>query len=121
MASIADILNVKWPGALYVLRGDDYKSLEWFSKGVPFPREDEIRVFSDEVDQILATRKKLRAQQDELLMSSPDALLIMVQALAVSVKEMQAQIRELKPDAAFAKSAEVDNLVSRIVAIQSKA
>ena len=51
MASISEILSRKWPGTEWVLTADDYSTLLWLSE-TPKPTEQEIRAFSDEVDQL---------------------------------------------------------------------
>lgn len=48
MATIPQILSVKWPGTDWTVEGDDYSTLVWRSENKP--TEAEIRAFSDEVD-----------------------------------------------------------------------
>jgi hypothetical protein len=50
MATLADILSKKWPGASWSLYGDDYNKLTWYPENtLPKPTEAEIRAFDTEV------------------------------------------------------------------------
>lgn len=66
MATIADILPIKWPNMGWSISGDDYETLMWYSP-TPQPTEAEIRAFSNEVDLILAERVRLGLIQDMLI------------------------------------------------------
>jgi hypothetical protein len=56
MATIAEILACKWPGASWRISEDDYGTLVWLSAG-DAPAEATIRALSDEVDLFQARRR----------------------------------------------------------------
>ncbi|MBI1181082.1 MAG: hypothetical protein GC201_11025 [Alphaproteobacteria bacterium] len=62
MAGIGDILARKWPGAEWLVRGDEYASLVWRSDGTA-PTEAAIRAYSDEVDVQIAREAMIVIQR----------------------------------------------------------
>ncbi|MGE0256816.1 MAG: hypothetical protein AB7N54_19485 [Alphaproteobacteria bacterium] len=89
MATLADILARKWPGARWSLRGDDYASLRW-AEDAPCPSEQDIRRHAAEVDADMAEDARAKQAQAELL-GEPGALLRIVAELAAAIADLQAQ------------------------------
>ena len=78
MATISEILPIKWPGQGWTITEDDYATLEWFGDA-PKPTEAAIRAFSAEVDAILAQKNLLVAAEERLLQAGPAQFLMFVQ------------------------------------------
>ncbi len=78
MATISDILGIKWPDPGWTIDGDDYAALKWY-RGDPKPTEAEIRAYSAEVDAILAQKNLLVAAEERLLQAGPAQFLMFVQ------------------------------------------
>lgn len=114
MATLAEILARKWPGAQWTIHGDDYARLEWLSgNAVPKPREEEIRAKAAEVDaEIEAERRAVMRR--EAILGDADRLFLALEVLARAVDELQA----LQPLAT--RTAPVDALITKLVEIRSK-
>ena len=83
MATLIEILSVKWPGIGATTTGDDYATLRWEGEGPP-PSEAEIRAFSGEVDAILAARAAKTAAETALMQVDPAPFLLLVQMSVAS-------------------------------------
>lgn len=96
MATLADILARKWPGARWSLRGDDYATLRW-AEVTPRPSEQDLRGHAAEVDALLAEEAKAR-QTHAALLGEPGALLGVLAELAASVADLQARTGMADPE-----------------------
>jgi len=96
MASLADILARKWPGARWSLRGDDYATLRWTGEGPP-PSEQDIRRQAAEVDAVMAEEARARHAQAALL-GEPGALLVALGELAAAVADLQTKTGLADPE-----------------------
>lgn len=74
MATIAQILAVKWPNAKWSMAEDDYSTLRWESRNIPKPSEAEIRAFSDEITGDLQKGKKAKDREEKVLKRAGDLL-----------------------------------------------
>lgn len=83
MATIGDILARKWPGAEWTLSEDDYASLSWLSEGEA-PAEQDIRAFSDEVDEIMRRERMVVTPMQFLLALDGAGLLDACEAAVAS-------------------------------------
>lgn len=88
MATLAQILEKKYPGRQWRLVGDDYATLEFLDVGV-VPTEVEIRAFSAEVDGLIAD-ETLKRRQVQLILSDPGRLFLALDILADAVNELAA-------------------------------
>lgn len=113
MATIAEILARRWPGAQWVITGDDYGTLQWLSKDVPQPSEAEVRAKSAEVDIEIEAERKARARVEAVL-ADADRLFLALEILARAVDELQS----LQPLAT--RTAAVDALVAKLAEIRTK-
>ncbi len=95
MATIAEILQYKWPGSEWSIEGDDYGTLNWISTDIPKPALAEIRQHNGEVQQLIAAERKAERQRDKLL-DRPDTMLQIIDALCAT---LQKTIGALKPSA----------------------
>jgi hypothetical protein len=68
MATLADILARRWPGARWQVHGDDHATLLWLSAGSP-PAEAEIRAWSAAIDEEIAW-EAVRAERNRRLAAS---------------------------------------------------
>ena len=115
MATISDILPIKWPGQEWRIDGDDYKTLEWFGD-VPKPTEAAIRAYAGEVDATLAQRAALVAAEERLLQAGPAQFLMFVQT---SVAGFTAIYNNL--DAATKAKLDADEMWKKVVAAGKQA
>ena len=115
MATISEILPIKWPDPGWRIDGDDYATLEWF-RGDPKPDEAAIRAFSAEVDAILAQKNLLVAAEERLLQAGPAQFLIFVQT---SVAGFTAIYNNL--DAATKAKLDADPMWQKVVAAGKQA
>lgn len=83
MATISEILPIKWPGPGWTIDEDDYATLRW-DREDPKPSEAEIRAFSAEVDGILAVRAAKTAAEAALMQVDPAPFLLLVQMSVAS-------------------------------------
>lgn len=91
MATLADILARRWPGARWSLQGDDYASLRWADDNLaPKPTEADLRQYAAEVDALMALEHAERKTLSEFL-AEPGALLAALGELAASVADLQAK------------------------------
>lgn len=74
MATIAQILSVKWPDAKWSIKEDDYSTLRWHSRDIPKPDESQIRAFSAEIDSAVETGKKTKQREDKIIKNPGDIL-----------------------------------------------
>ena len=115
MATISDILGIKWPDPGWTIDGDDYAALKWY-RGDPKPTEAEIRAYSAEVDAILAQKNLLVAAEERLLQAGPAQFLIFVQT---SVAGFTAIYNNL--DAATKAKLDADPMWQKVVAAGKQA
>ena len=115
MATISEILPIKWPGQGWTITEDDYATLEWFGDA-PKPTEAAIRAFSAEVDAILAQKNLLVAAEERLLQAGPAQFLIFVQT---SVAGFTAIYNNL--DAATKAKLDADPMWQKVVAAGKQA
>lgn len=110
MATFAQILEHKFPGTEWTIRGDEYDTLIWADGNAsPKPTEEELRVFNDEVDAAVADRRRKARQQAAFASDTPDdytlrAFEIAIDALAEMyriIQDMRAKIRPEARTAAF--------------------
>lgn len=114
MASLAEILSRRWPGAQWTITGDDYATLQWLPENtVARPSEKEIRSLSAEVDAEIEAKRKARARIDSL-MQDADRLFLALEILARAVDELQS----LQPMAT--RTAAVDALVGKLQEIRTR-
>ncbi|MEW5709842.1 MAG: hypothetical protein AB1830_13205 [Pseudomonadota bacterium] len=114
MATIAEILSRRWPGAQWVITGDDYATLQWLpGNAVAKPSEAEIRSHSAAVDAEMEVGRRARARV-EAVMQDADRLFLALEILALAVDELQ----KLQPLAT--RTAPVDALVAKLAEIRSK-
>ncbi len=91
MATIAQILAVKWPNAKWSIAEDDYSTLRWESRNIPKPNEAEIRAFSDEIGGELEKGKKAKEREEKIIRKAGD-LLDALEIIAVAVGQLAASI-----------------------------
>lgn len=114
MATIAEILSRRWPGAQWTITGDDYASLQWLPENtVAKPSKEEILAYAAAVDAEIEAERKARARVDAI-MQDADRLFLALEILARAVDELQA----LQPLAT--RTAAVDALVAKLTEIRSK-
>lgn len=114
MATIAEILARRWPGAQWTITNDDYASLQWLPGNTAAkPSKEEILAKAAEVDAEIDTERKARARVDAL-MQDTDRLFLALEILARAVDELQA----LQPLAT--RTAAVDALVAKLAEIRTK-
>lgn len=90
MAGISEILQRKWPGQGWTLRGDDYSTLTWEATNtLPKPSESAIRVFSDEVDVIIIDENN-KVYQDAKFREF-DGTLKAMEIITLAIADLQRQ------------------------------
>lgn len=114
MATIAEILQYKWPGSEWSIEGDDYGTLNWISTDIPKPTQAEIRQHNGAVEQLIAAQRKAERKRDRL-MEAPEAMLQMVDILSETLQDV---INSLKP-ASVSKTINVVRLNQLIDKINS--
>ena len=92
MATIAEILHYKWPGAEWAIDEDDYTTLLWLSTDIPKPTFAEIRQHNGEVQQLIAVDRKAERQRDKLL-ERPESMVEIVDVLVDVVKQINDSIK----------------------------
>lgn len=105
MATLADILQQKWPGAHWKIDGDDFRTLAWYSKDVPKPTEADIRAFAAEVDAAVADKVARETAERKFLADNPDAVLKLAE---VTFKGFEAVYRVLSGAQRTALQADTD-------------
>jgi hypothetical protein len=84
---IANILTDKYPGALWVLSGDDYEGLEWLSES-PKPSEEDLRSAWPEVQHARAV-KAVEQQRAQAYREETDPLFFKYQAGEATQEEWE--------------------------------
>lgn len=117
MASIAEILQYKWPGAEWAIEGDDYNTLVWISTNVPKPTQQQIHQHNGEVNQLIAAERKAERQRNKL-MDKPEAMLQIIDALSTTLQDT---INSLKPAAISApiNTEKLNALIDKINAVKN--
>lgn len=97
MATIAQILVKKWPGALWAINGDDYNQLTWYPGNVVAkPSESEIRAFDAEVS--LELRWDIVRDKRNILLSDCDWTQLTDAPLTTEIKATWSTYRQLLRD-----------------------
>lgn len=91
MATIAQIISVKWPNAKWSIHEDDYSTLRWQSREIPKPAESEIRAYSNEIDAEREKGRKAKAREQKVLRKQGD-LIETIEILAVTLANLASSI-----------------------------
>lgn len=92
--NVGDALTALRPGAQWAINGNTYEGIEWFSKDIPKPSEDEI---AQEIERLKAEHERTQYQRDRKpeYPSIGDQLDALFHA-GVFPPEMAAQIQAIK-------------------------
>ncbi len=91
MATIAQILSVKWPDAAWSVNEDDYSTLRWHSRNIPKPEESEIRAHSIEIDTERDKGQKAKEREQKILRKQ-GILIETIEILAVTLANLASSI-----------------------------
>ena len=91
MATIAQIISVKWPNAKWSIHEDDYSTLRWQSRDIPKPDESEIRAYSNEIDAEHEKGRKAKEREQKVLRKQGD-LIETIEILAVTFAKLASSI-----------------------------
>lgn len=122
MATIAQILPRRWPGAIWSIQGDDYSTLAWnVASPQVKPTEAEVRAESASVDTEIAAEQRLERQQDALQSDSRDAYLKAIERLTFAVNDIQDKLKAnaLSAPLDATATAQIDALQTRLQQIRA--